>query len=309
MLTVTDWKKLLRRFTSISKDDVDDYGLQLINQGRKEVLTIVDSFQTQQTFVASTIAGQQDYALPHNTFKIENVTVLVGSVRYTPEIVTSPEIWNYVRIINTPQSTIPLYVYFDKRKMSFFPIPSADGNTITAIVTLKEPDLTEDDITNGTISVTTGSTTVTGTNTIFATNNTTQNNWQIQMPDNSWYEIASVQSPTSLTLSTTYEGPSATNSEYRMGQVSVIPEDGQMLPVYFAAYNHFLTLEKPDKATEFNKLYVGSQTTPVTAATGILGVKEKYATKVEDTMRVGGNRGRSIRNKNSYPGFPNDTQG
>ena len=300
MLTVTDWKKLLRRFTSLSKDDVNEYGIQLINQGRVEVLSAVDSYQTQNTFVASTIAQQQDYALPHNTFKTENITVLVGSVRYTPEVVTSTEVWNYIRIVNTPQSTIPLYVYVDRKKMSFFPVPSADGNIITAVVTCKEPDLTQDDITNGTISVVNGSATVTGTNTIFASNNTTQNNWQIQMPDESWYEIASVESTTSLTLGSLYEGPTAADSTYRMGQVSLIPEDGQILPVYYAAYNHFLTLEKPDKAMEFNKLYIGSKTTPVSAPMGILGLKEKYSAKVEDTMRVGGNRW-GMRNKNNYP--------
>lgn len=294
MQTVTSWKKLLKRFTGIPDEQMDDYGLPLINDGRTKVLTAIDSFITEEQFVGSTIAGQQDYALPVRAFKAEDISVLVGSIRYSPKIIENARQWHQLTIVNTPQSTIPMFVYIDRRKMSFYPTPSANGNTIRAIMTEKEPDLTEDDVTGGTIVATNASVTITGTNTTFSASHV---GWQIQLPDKMWYEVATVASATSLTVAKMYEGATATGASYKLGQVSLIPEEGQMLPVYYAAMTHFLSLEKPDKSAQFERLFIGSRD----RHDGLIGLIDKYGNKTEGQLNVGSDSFWPMKSQNDYP--------
>lgn len=294
MQTVTSWKKMLKRFTGIPLDQMDDYGLPLINDGRVKVLTAIDGYITEEQFVASTIAAQQDYAMPVRAFKAEDISVLVGGIRYSPKIVENARQWHQLTISNTPTSTIPMFVYVDRRKMSFFPTPSANGNTIRALVTLKEPDLTEDDETAGTIAVTNASATVTGTNTAFSSAHI---GWQIKLPDKMWYEVSAVASSTSLTVAKLYEGTTTTGADYVLGQVSLIPEEGQLLPVYYAAMMHFLSLEKADKAAVFERLFTGS----AERHDGLIELINKYGNKTEGQLNTGWDSAFPMKNPQNYP--------
>lgn len=294
MQTVTSWKNMLQRFTGIPLNQIDDYGLPLINDGRSKVLAAIDGYITEEQFVADTIAGQQDYALPVYCFKIEDISVLVSTIRYSPKVITNARQWNQLTTTNTTTSTIPLYVYVDRRKISFFPKPSANGNEIRAIVTLREPDLTEDDQTAGTIAVTNASATVTGTNTNFSSS---QIGWQIQLPDKMWYEVSAVASSTSLTIAKLYEGTTTAGADYVLGQVSVIPEEGQLLPVYYAAMTHFMSLEKADKALVFERLFTGS----AERHDGLIELINKYGNKTEGQLNNAWDNTAVWRNPNDYP--------
>jgi len=81
----------------------------------------------------------------------------------------------------------------------------------------RESIVTTPDYATGTVSVSNGSTTVTGTGTVFsgsgALGNTTP--YFIQFSgSNDWYGIASFNSTTSLTMDTAYQGTSLVNSSY-----------------------------------------------------------------------------------------------
>lgn len=289
MLTVTNWKSLLRGLTGLTQAEVDNYGLMLLNDGRVNVLSAIDSYITEEPFYANTVAAQQSYAFPVRAFKAEEISVLVGStVRYTPKIITNARQWNQITIVNSPSSTIPLFVYVDKNKMSFFPTPSASNNQIQAIVTCREADLNGEDAVGGSITATNGSATITGVGTTFLATNV---GWKIKLPDNIWYEVDTVASTTSLTLTKLYEGPTTSGANYTLGQTSIIPEEGQMLPVYYAAMICFLSKEKPDKATPFIKLY----------DKGVASLKDKYGNKTEGQLEPGSVGGLYIRDYNDYP--------
>jgi hypothetical protein len=52
MYTVNDWKTILRRFTGMTEDDVNDYGIALVNEGRIKLLKEIDSYITKlRTFL------------------------------------------------------------------------------------------------------------------------------------------------------------------------------------------------------------------------------------------------------------------
>jgi hypothetical protein len=287
MYTVNDWKTILRRFTGMTEDDVNDYGIALVNEGRIKLLKEIDSYITEDTYEADTIATQQDYQLPIRCHKIEDVSVYVSNIRYSPRIITNVREWNLITSQNTVTGTIPIAVYVDKNRMSFFPIPSANGNEIRAVFTAIEPDLTESDATGGTITATNGSATITGVGTTFAASNV---GWKIKLPDNFWYEVESVASATSLTISKLYEGATASGATYRLGQVSIIPEGFQLLPVYYGAMTHYLMLEKPEKAAPFKRLW----------DEGRIEAKAMYGNKIKPTLLTGSERRKRFRDPNDY---------
>jgi hypothetical protein len=294
MITYSDWIRLYRRFTGVSDEEARGIGTVLMNQGRKQVLKAIDSYITEDTFLADTISGQADYLLPARTNKIDDVTVTVGTIKYTPEQITSPHKWNQLTIVTTPESTVPSFYYVDKFRLSLFPMPSATGNVIRALVTQIEPDITKDDIVVGSLSAINGETTVTGAATSWSSD---QIGWFLLMPDGLWYEVDSVESTTSLSLAKRYEGATVSGADYRLGQVSLIPEEGQMLPIYYAAMTHFVGLGKDDKIRSFRLLYLGD---PV-VGDGLTGLKQQYRSRSEGRLTPGSNALPYPQNPNLYP--------
>lgn len=294
MLTYSDWLTMYRRFTGVSDLEARGVGTVQMNIGRQLVLKAIASYITEETFTASTVANQQEYLLPARVNKLSNLSITVGAIKYSPKEVTDPLKWNQITIRNTPTSTIPQFYYVDKYRLSIFPTPGASGNTITALVTLKEPDLNTEDQTIGSITATNGSTTVTGSSTAFSSSHV---GWQMLMPDGMWYEVKSVASATSLTLVQQYEGATTSGASYRLGQASVIPEEGQILPVYFAAMQYYMGVENDKRMSMYRSLYTGSEV----VGDGILGLVESYRNRSTTQLTSGYRDSIQTLNPNNYP--------
>lgn len=74
--------------------------------------------------------------------------------------------------------------------------------------------------------------------------------------DGDWYEIGSFISTTMLTLVNKYQGNPVTLGAITIGQMPVLPEDYQDLPVYRALSIYFTTrVPDPTRATMFDTLY------------------------------------------------------
>lgn len=59
--------------------------------------------------------------------------------------------------------------------------------------------------------------------------------------DNQWYQMDAIGSSTLITLKNPYTGTSVTNGGFTLGQVSILPEDYQDLPLYRMAIIYFTT--------------------------------------------------------------------
>lgn len=68
--------------------------------------------------------------------------------------------------------------------------------------------------TTGTISVTNGSATVTGSGTTWSTSTNAEVNEYIQLPDSKWYRITAIGTATSLTIERTYQGSTLSGQTY-----------------------------------------------------------------------------------------------
>ena len=98
---------------------------------------------------------------------------------------------------------------------------------------LKTRGSTNDAYTTGTVSVTDGSATVTGSGTSWDTSTNAEVGEYIQLPDGKWYRITSIASDTSLDVEVTYYGDSASGESYVISPWGVVEgrfSDGASAP-------------------------------------------------------------------------------
>lgn len=141
------------------------------------------------------------------------------------------------------------------------------GNTITFNYQIRVPDLTFGDYATGTVSVTNGSTTVTGLGTSWlatylasAGSVKNLNLWMQFAPplgDGNWYQVDSISSATSLTLLNTYQGASSSGMSYAIGQMPLLLEDYHDLLAYRPLAIYFSSIVKDtDKAKLYRELLI-----------------------------------------------------
>lgn len=229
------------------------------------------------------IGGVQFYPFPPNYSKLKDVTITVGNLKWTLDEIRTREEWDKLNVF-------PYYADIPKNffifpggdragQIGIWPIPSTTGNIITYNYKFRVPDLSIADYITGTLSVNQGSTAVTGAGTSWTvtTNPQLESRWiQIPQPtgDNLWYQVASVNSTSSITLYQPYQGINVSGGSYTLGQMPLIAEDFQDM-LYLKAlmtYYNSIVLDKGkydgfkedyDKKLSLLNEYSGSNTVQV----------------------------------------------
>lgn len=236
-----------------------------MNTSEKRICSAVDWDFLQKSSTDSTVSKQQTYQMPNDLENLTDVTVTIGSTKYTPREVPSRQYWDNLNASTAVYSDIPEWFYVQNGTMSFYPIPaSSTTNAITYNYVQKLRDLVIPDYTTGTIvSVAKGGTAVVGSGTswtsqmvgmyIRITLTTTANTG-----DGFWYQVAAVPSSTSITLVTPYQGTSIAvgSAAYTLAQISLLPEEYQDMPVYDALSRYFTSVQpEPSRAQLYSKLF------------------------------------------------------
>lgn len=250
MLTYTGARNRYGVYTNDSGSENLSAGDGYINEAIRRILgnrdwPFLEATDTSQV----TVASQQFYLLPYNYGKMIDVTVTVGNILYHPVEVPNRDQWDRLNYAQNVTSNIPTHFFIYNGQCGFWPKPSSDGNQITYNYKKITRDLSLPDYTTGSIlTATSGTTAITGTATAWTvpmagrylriTESDTANKG-----DGYWYEISSVSSTTSLVLVKAYQGTSITtgNAAYTIGQVMPLPEQYQVMPVYYAAYEYWRT--------------------------------------------------------------------
>ena len=255
-------------------------------------------FFNEYTTTIPTVSQQQFYNLPYDYSKLKTFTITDGQLKWTPTEILSREDWDRLNVFPY-YSDIPNNYYIYNNQLGIWPIPSTSANTITFNYKRRITDLTLSDYITGTVSATNGSATITGAGTAFVANYLPSaasvlnlNLWiKITPPngDGNWYQISSLDSATQLTLVNTYQGGSTSGASFVIGQMSLLLEDFQDLPVYRALMIYFSTIvDNPKKKQEFEELYNSG----ISALDGYSGSK---ATQVNLRGAI------NTINPNSYP--------
>ena len=264
MFTFTLAKALFATFTNNPAAANLTLGGTLINQSDADVLNIEQWDFLEATKTASTVANQQYYGQPYDIDTLKSVVVVIGSQQYIPQCCPSRDAWNNLN--QTVQlSDQPEWYYVTENTIGLYPIPaSSQTNALKIVYEQKRKDFSIEDYTTGTIaSIGNGQVNVTGSGTTWTTRMAGQ--WikitdgvSSTSGDGYWYKILSVQAPTALTLVSPYGGQpiSGGSASYVIGQVSLIPEDFQIIPIYKAAEIYYTTIQ-PDstRAAEFKNLF------------------------------------------------------
>lgn len=216
-------------------------GDEWMNDSYKRICGYQDWPFLAKTATIATVASTQAYNLPYDTGQVRSVYVTVGSYRYVTREVSSRDEWDRLnQVVVTSNIATHHFVY--NGQLNLFPVP-ASANTITVNSKRLVKDLSIADYTTGSVvSITSGATAIVGTGTTWTaamagryiriTDSDTANKG-----DGYWYEISSSGSATTITLSRSYGGTtiSAGTAAYTIGQMSVLPEFYEQLPVYEAA--------------------------------------------------------------------------
>jgi len=259
MRTTTSYKADFTNLTNNTSTENDTLGLKLVNDAIRYLVGVF--FFNEKTVTDVTVASQAGYPVPYNIKQMINVTVLIGSVLYQPTEIGTRKQYDALNVIPF-ENNYPQYYYIYNSEMLLWPQPASSGNTITMHYKERLRDLSVADYTTGTVSVTTNTTTLTGVGTSWTTN--MAGRW-IQIPitasdttsgDNEWYQISSVASATSLTLKNPYTGQTVAGGTYTIGEVPILAEDYQDLPLYRACYVYYTAInQNADKAKYFMGLY------------------------------------------------------
>ncbi|MEO5499472.1 MAG: hypothetical protein ABIR46_03160 [Candidatus Saccharimonadales bacterium] len=256
----------------IFKRDINEGGAMFMNRlGRK----FNKEYKT-----TNLIADRQYYQLPSDVLRISEIRCLNGTNYYTPELITSEELWNDMNTISTTGSYPTHYYIRGFNEIGLYPIPSTA--VTSGMVVSFEPqhvELTQDDYITGTITVTNGAVAITHSATGFSPQMVGRWCQVTDGTDGKWYRVGSYVSSSVLNLENYYEGISGAGRAFRIGEVMKVPQAYQDAPVFYALDRYYLTQNDKGTAADFATrfdLKVRSAKETYGRSTSRLGVKSRH---------------------------------
>lgn len=279
MKTTSSYQNDITRIIGNTDSDTASWCLEQVNDAIRYLSSKYYLNERSYNVPGGTVAQTQFYNLPPQVKKMINLTISIGSVLWQPKECPSREYWDSLNVITFYQD-FPSFFFVYNGQVGIFPIPSSSGNPFTINYKINNRDLSIADVT-GTVSVTINTNTVTGTGfyndmvnryiRIAPTSSNTTSG------DNLWYQIASVTNSTTLVLYNNYTGNTVTSGTATIGEVSLVPEQYQDLPLYRMAYLYYTTrFPDPTRAKLYKDQY----------EEGFLALDAEYGSKTTNVVIV-----------------------
>lgn len=225
---------------------------------------IITDTSTGSATVNGTLTSVQFYDLPFDYDELISTNITVGTQIFTSRECPTRKYWDQLNSVTSWTSDYPEWFFIFNGQIGFYPTPSSADNTITFVYDRLIADLSMADYTTGNVSaVTNGSQLVTGSGTSWTT--PMAGRWIKITPtdtagstgDGFWYQILSVTSTTALILSKPYQGSTISgNTAYTIGQMGILPEAYEDIPVYEAAATYFMSIKpEPARYQMFYQIY------------------------------------------------------
>lgn len=245
-----------------STTETETYLKLLMNMGYKEILAEFRRNQTVKTKTSLTVADQQSYTTPPDFLMPKKVKAKVGSTWYPVTIIDSEEEWDELTSTSLT-STYPSAVFFRFRfgvggtEMLLHPTPSAATTTIEMSYEATDRDLGQAKITTGTTEVTLGDATVTLTGASALADSIVGRYFKVDsaLGDGLWYGIASRTNVTTFELDLPYAGASQSGQDFVIAEAFGLPEEMQVLPVYYALWNFWSQREHKEETERYFNLW------------------------------------------------------
>lgn len=238
----------------------------LLNNSERKILAARRWTFMMRQFTVTTAAQTQFYQLPANCGRVFSVYLTQGTTRHTPKEAPSREFWEKLNQSTNFYSDTPEWWYQFDGQIGLWPAPSSASLTVSINALRKYKDLSIADYTTGTVdAISNSDETVTGSGTTWTASmvgrwlRVTPSNTATANGDGLWYEIASRTSNTEIELTKDYTGTSLTagaGAAYIIGEVGLLPEEYQILPIYDALRQYFASVKpEAERAKAYDNLY------------------------------------------------------
>lgn len=247
------WQEIYTKtYTTAGLNSTDDLTQikQDLNIGNRRFNAALGNYFNRRSKSTSLVADQQYYQLPPDCIRVTGVDFLLSSSRRLPlEQIRSEHQW---RLLNSTQQGGNYITYWFQKgadEVGLFPTPtSATSNGLIIYYEPRGFNLSQDDYTTGTVEVTQGSATVTGTGTAF-TNTMIGREFKVtDGSDGYTYRIAGYTSGTVLTLEEPFIGVSGAGKSYKIGEAPVFPDEYHDAPMDYALSRFFQLNNNPERA-------------------------------------------------------------
>lgn len=228
-----------------------------INEGGAVFLNGLGRKFNEETLSGDLKSQQQYYQLSSEVLRVSSIRTLNGNIYLEPQLITSEAEWNALNSIKVYSNWITYYFIRGFNEVGLFPIPNTDTTDGIIISFLPQhTDLTQDDFTSGTVTVSNGSQTITHSAAGF-TQGMVGRWFQItDGTDSKWYRIGSFLSASQLNLENDFEGVGGSGRSFLIGEVMKIPQGYQDAPVYYACERFYMAQNDQRTAPLFNQRFL-----------------------------------------------------
>ncbi|UOF78694.1 hypothetical protein [Caudoviricetes sp.] len=248
----------------------------MMNVGYKEVLEVFGTQLTEKQMRTTLVVSQRNYQVPPDLIRPTQLKLIDGTT-ITPIIEEPSEQRWSLRTSGNIKGKSSMWHYRPRfgvggGLLQLDPIPSSTY-TLELTYEATERDLSQTKYTTGTISLTNGSATVTGSSTVWTADmvgrylRLTGNKGQ-RVP----YRIQSFGSTTSVQLEQKYHGATDTGLAYEIFEMFALPEDAHVLPVFYALWQWWDSKGNVGRAGRYESMY----------NSGIERLKDKHANLTTD---------------------------
>ncbi len=226
---------------------------QTANDAYRHLCALKEWDFLQQPRTITTVASQQFYPTPYDCSKVNEISVLVNTITYTPKLSPSPEHWDQLNLSQFTSDIPEWYIVRGKiggqgGQIGLWPKPASSGNTIQIqqkcrVIDLSIPDNTSITVDNiaalGTTLTLSSAAATAGMSGLWI--NITPGP-AANLGDGIWYLITGVPTTSTLTLATGYGGTALTTAAAApctIGQMPILPEEFHDTPWKRAAQSYW----------------------------------------------------------------------
>lgn len=239
-----------------------------LGQRYQLILAKMANYKTIKSYSFSTSSSTQIYPFPPGLVTIEGGWIQVGSVKYPLQPIESRYNWEQLNAIQIQASALPQFYFVEQDSFQIWPIPQA---TYSGVIYYhyRDRNLSVNDYSTGTITVTNGSATITGSGVTFT--KAMVGRWFTVTDPTSdgqgyWFRVTGFTDSSNLTVGTNngqavnYPYTTGSGYTYRIGETPEIPEEGHVILSWGTASDYYAAMRKDMEAGVYydNLFYTGA---------------------------------------------------
>lgn len=275
-LSYTDLKNEHFRAINMSNQSTDSGLLTNFNlhlgQRYQLILAKMNNYKTIKPYTLTTTANSKIYPFPPGLVTIEGGYITVGSVNFPLTPITSRYNIEQLNAIQIQASALPQFYFVEQDTFQIWPTPQA-AYSGKIYYHFRDRNLSVDDFTTGTITLTNNSSNVTISGASFTA--AMVGRW-LTVTDTTvpgqgyWYRISGYTNATTITLgandgtAVVWPNATVTPSSYRICETPELPEEMHVILAWGTAADYYGSMQKDKDAFAWynNMFYTGSPDNP-----------------------------------------------